>query len=118
MSLPVECRGDSQVRPLAGRGSAAAVIARRGLARRQQSLREAHRESEPAARAAREQIETERWLAAVQLQSVLDEVWWETAAPAEIASMWEQANRRPTGPALTRRAISETIRRSMGLPGR
>jgi hypothetical protein len=79
--------------------SPAAVIARRGLAQRQHTLEQAQRESEQAARAARGQIETERRLAAAQLQPVFDEAWWETATPAEIAGMWEQANswREPDG---------------------
>ncbi len=73
--------------------STAAVIARRGLAQRQRTLEQAQRDSEQAASAAREQIETERRLAAAQLQPVFDEAWWETATPTEIAGMWEQANR-------------------------
>ena len=73
--------------------STAAVIARRGLAQRQRTLEQAQRDSEQAASAAREQIKTERRLAAAQLQPVFDEAWWETATPTEIAGMWEQANR-------------------------
>ena len=72
--------------------STAAVIARRGLARRQHTLEQAQQESDRAARAAGEQIETERRLAAAGLQPVFDEAWWRTATPAEIAGMWEQAN--------------------------
>ena len=79
--------------------STAAVIARRGLARRHRTLEQAQRDSEQAASAAREQIKAERRLAAAQLQPVFDEAWWETATPTEIAGMWEQANswREPDG---------------------
>ncbi len=55
--------------------STAAVIARRGLTRRQHTLEQAKCESEQAARAAREQTETERRLAAAQPQPVFDAAW-------------------------------------------
>ncbi len=72
--------------------AAAAVIAGRAIAAREQALQQAKRESEQAARAAQARIDAERLLATEHLRPVFDDPWWQTAAPQQIADMWQQAN--------------------------
>jgi hypothetical protein len=71
---------------------AAAVAARRASAARQHQIEQAQRESAQTTQAVRAQIEVERRLAAAHVQPVFDPGWWETAAPHDVADMWQQAN--------------------------
>lgn len=72
--------------------AAAAIAARHAIAARQHAIEQAQRESKQAAQAVRAQINVERRLAAAQLQPVFDPGWWPTAAPQDVADMWQQAN--------------------------
>jgi len=72
--------------------AAAAVVARRAIATRQQAVEEAQRDSEQAARAVKAQIDAERQLAAAHLQPVFEPGWWQTATPRDVADMWQEAN--------------------------
>ena len=86
--------------------AAAAVVARRAIAARQQTIEQAQRDSAQHAQALNAQIDAERQLAAAHLQPVFDPGWWETAAPRDIADMWQQAsswrdaNRNPATPTI------------------
>ena len=70
----------------------AAIAARRVIAARQQTLQQAQRESEHAARTVQARIDAERLLATQRLRPVFDAAWWETANPQQIADMWQQAD--------------------------
>jgi hypothetical protein len=70
----------------------AAVVARRAIAARQHAVEQAQRDSVQHADALNAQIDAERQLAAAHLQPVFDPGWWETAAPRDIADMWQQAS--------------------------
>jgi hypothetical protein len=72
--------------------AAAAVVARRAIATRQQAVEQAQRDSEQAARAVKAQIDAERQLAAAHLQPVFEPGWWQTATPRDVADMWQEAN--------------------------
>jgi hypothetical protein len=72
--------------------AAGAVLARAAIAARQSAVEQAQRESEQAAQAVRARIDAERRLAAAHLQPVFDPDWWETAAPADIAEMWQETS--------------------------
>ena len=72
--------------------AAAAIAARRAIAAREQAIQQAKRESEQAARAAQARIDAERLLATERVRPVFDDAWWETAAPQDIADMWQEAN--------------------------
>ena len=86
--------------------AAAAVVARRAIAARQHAIEQAQRDSAQHAQALKAQIDAERQLAAAHLQPVFDPGWWETAAPRDIADMWQQAsswrdaNRDPATPTI------------------
>jgi hypothetical protein len=92
MSEPSDGIAEEVERQLQFALAAAAVAARRASAARQNQHEQAQRESAQTAQAVRAQIEAERRLAAAHLQPVFDPGWWETAAPREIADMWQQAN--------------------------
>lgn len=103
---------------------AAAIAARRAIAARQHAIEQARHQSEQAAQAMRKQIDAERRLSAAQLQPVFDPGWWETAAPQDVADMWQQANtwrdpdRDPTTPMIFDRAarqIRHEVRDRAGL---
>jgi hypothetical protein len=72
--------------------AAAAITARRAIAARQHQVGQAQHESAQHAQALKAQIDAERQLAAAHLQPVFDPGWWETAAPRDVADMWQQAN--------------------------
>jgi hypothetical protein len=72
--------------------AAAAIAARRAIAARQHAVEQAQRQSGQHAQALKTQIDAERQLAATHLQPVFDPGWWETAAPHDVADMWQQAN--------------------------
>ena len=72
--------------------AAATIAARRAIAARQHAIEQAHRDSAQHADALNAQIDAERQLAAAHLQPVFDPGWWETAAPRDIADMWQQAS--------------------------
>ena len=72
--------------------AAAAVVARRAIAARQHAIEQAQRDSAQHAQALNAQIDAERQLAAAHLQPGFDPGWWETAAPRDIAEMWQQAS--------------------------
>jgi len=72
--------------------AAAAIVARRAIATRQQAIEQAQRDSEQATRAVKAQIDAERQLAAAHLQPVFEPGWWETATPRDVADMWQEAN--------------------------
>jgi hypothetical protein len=72
--------------------AAATIAARRAIAARQQTIEQAGRDSEQAARAVKAQIDAERVLATARLQPVFDPGWWETATPQDVADMWQEAN--------------------------
>ncbi len=70
----------------------ATVAARRAIATRQHAIEQAQRDSEQTTQAVKAQIDAERRLAAAQLQPVFDPGWWKSAAPQDVAEMWQQAN--------------------------
>jgi hypothetical protein len=72
--------------------AAATVVARRVIATRQQAIEQAQRDGADRARALKARIDAERQLAAAHLQPAFDPGWWETAAPRDIADMWQEAN--------------------------
>ncbi len=72
--------------------AAAAVVARRAIAARQQAVEQAQRDGAGRARALQAQIDSERQLAAAHLQPVFDPGWWETARPGDVADMWQEAH--------------------------
>ena len=72
--------------------AAAAIVARRAIAAREQAVEQSRREGDQAARAARARIEAERLLATERVRPVFDDAWWETAAPQDVADMWQEAN--------------------------
>ena len=72
--------------------AAAAIAARRAIATRQHAIEQAQRDSAQHAQALKAQIDAERQLAAAHLQPVFDPGWWETAAPHDVADMWQEAN--------------------------
>jgi hypothetical protein len=72
--------------------AAATIAARHAIATRQRQVEQAQRESAQHAQAAKAQIDAERRLAAAHLQPVFDPTWWETAAPRDVAEMWQEAN--------------------------
>jgi hypothetical protein len=92
MSEPSDGIAEEVERQLQLALAAAAVAARRAIAARQHQLEQAQRESAQTTQAVRAQIEAERQLAAAHLQPVFEPGWWETAAPADVADMWQQAN--------------------------
>ena len=59
---------------------------------RHRAIEQAQRESGQHAQALKTQIDAERQLAAAHLQPVFDPGWWETAAPHDVADMWQEAN--------------------------
>ena len=72
--------------------AAAGIAARRAIAARQHAIEQAQRQSGQHAQALKTQIDAERQLAAAHLQPVFDPGWWETAAPHDVAEMWQEAN--------------------------
>lgn len=70
----------------------AAIAARRAIAARQHAIEQARGASEQTARTMHAQIEAERLLATEHLRPVFDPGWWETAAPQDIAAMWQEAS--------------------------
>jgi hypothetical protein len=87
---------------------AIAAAARRAIARRQQAIAGAERQSEAAARA---RLEEEHRLAAANLQAVFDDAWWQTASAQDVASKWQQATAwRDDGPPATSRQSSTAPR--------
>ena len=72
--------------------AAAAVVARRTIATRQHAIEQAQRQSAQHAQALKTQIDAARQLAVAHLQPVFDPGWWETAAPRDVADMWQEAN--------------------------
>src|SRR5450755_352919 len=72
--------------------AAAAIAARRAIAARQHAIEQAQRDGAQHAQAAKAQIDAERRLAAAHVQPVFDPGWWETAAPCDVADMWQEAN--------------------------
>ena len=72
--------------------AAAAIAARRAIAARQHAIEQAQRDSAQTAQAVKAQIDAERRLAAAHVQPVFDPGWWETAAPRDVADMWQEAN--------------------------
>jgi hypothetical protein len=80
--------------------AAAAIAARRASTARQGQVEQAQLESAQSAQAVRAQIEAERRLAAARVQPVFDPGWWDTAAPGDVAAMWQHASswREPEAP--------------------
>jgi hypothetical protein len=72
--------------------AAAAIVARRTIATRHQAIEQAQHDSAQRAQALKAQIDADRQLAAAHLQPVFDPGWWETAAPRDVADMWQEAN--------------------------
>jgi hypothetical protein len=72
--------------------AAAAIAARRVIAARQQPIEQAARDSKQARQATKAQIDADRLLATERLRPVFDAGWWETAAPQDVADMWQEAN--------------------------
>jgi len=72
--------------------AAAAIAARRAIATRQHQVEQAQRQSAQHAQALKAQIDDQRQLAAAHLQPVFDPGWWETAAPRDVADMWQETN--------------------------
>ena len=72
--------------------AAAAIAARRAIATRQHHIEQAQRHSAQHAQAVKAQIDAERQLAAAHVEPVFDPGWWETAAPHDVADMWQEAN--------------------------
>jgi hypothetical protein len=72
--------------------AAAAIAARRVIATRQHQVEQAEHQSAQHAQALKAQIDAERRLAAAHVQPVFDPGWWETAAPRDVADMWQETN--------------------------
>ena len=70
----------------------ATIAARRAVSVRQQALEQAARDSDQAVRAVKNRIDADRKLAAVSLEPVFNDEWWETATPHGVASMLERAD--------------------------
>ena len=70
----------------------AAIAARRAISARHQALEQATRDSEHEARAVRNRIDADRELAAVSLEPVFDDAWWDKATPQDVASVFERAD--------------------------
>jgi hypothetical protein len=71
--------------------AAAALAARKAIARREAALAEAQAQSAARADELRRQLERERTLASARIQPVFDRSWWETASAVEVGEMWEES---------------------------